>query len=125
MFFLEPKAFNNNSFLFGPMPSIESKKEDDNDFEDTLDLLKTVRFDMLYSFIYSPRNGTPAAEMEDQIPKKIQNERFERLLALQNQIALEKSVDNSYCYGTYRCFRLYDRGFCHRPEIFVIGNALR
>lgn len=66
--------------------------ETEDEFEMTLDMLRRVKFDMLYSFIYSPRNGTPAAEMEDQIPKKIQNERFERLLAVQNQIAMEKNL---------------------------------
>ena len=65
--------------------------ETEEDFEGTLDMLKKVRFDMLYSFIYSPRKGTPAAEMEDQIPREIQNARFDRLLALQNEIALEKN----------------------------------
>ena len=65
--------------------------ETEEDFEATLAMLKRVRFDMLYSFIYSPRKGTPAAEMEDQIPPKVQSERFERLLAVQNEIALEQN----------------------------------
>ena len=65
--------------------------ETDEDFEATLAMLRRVRFDMLYSFIYSPRPGTPAAAMEEQIPDKIKNERFDRLLALQNEIALEKN----------------------------------
>ena len=65
--------------------------ESEADFEATLDMLRRVRFDMLYSFIYSPRKGTPAAAMEDQIPDKVKNERFDRLLALQNEIALEKN----------------------------------
>jgi tRNA-2-methylthio-N6-dimethylallyladenosine synthase len=46
---------------------------------------------MLYSFIYSPRKGTPAAAMEEQIPDKVKNERFDRLLALQNEIAQSKN----------------------------------
>ena len=62
--------------------------ESDADFEDTLSMLSRARFDMIYSFIYSPRKGTPAAEMEDQIPRPVQNERFDRLLALQEGIAL-------------------------------------
>ena len=66
--------------------------ETEDEFEMTLDMLRKVRFDMLYSFIYSPRKGTPAAEMEAQIPKEIQNNRFERLLAVQNGIALEKNI---------------------------------
>ncbi len=65
--------------------------ETEEDFEATLDMLCRVKFDMLYSFIYSPRKGTPAAEMEDQIPPKVQSERFERLLAVQNEIALQKN----------------------------------
>ncbi len=61
--------------------------ESEQDFEGTLDMLEKVKFDMIFSFIYSPRRGTPAAERE-QIPEKIKSERFERLLNLQNQISL-------------------------------------
>lgn len=64
--------------------------ESEEDFEGTLAMLRRVRFDMLYSFIYSPRKGTPAAEME-QVPPKVKSARFERLLALQNAIGLEKN----------------------------------
>ncbi len=64
--------------------------ETEEDFAGTLEILARVRFDMLYSFIYSPRKGTPAAEME-QIPQPVKNERFDRLLALQNAIGLEKN----------------------------------
>ena len=63
--------------------------ESDADFEGTLQMLRRVRFDMLYSFIYSPRKGTPAAEMAEQVPKEVSSARFERLLALQEQIAGE------------------------------------
>lgn len=66
--------------------------ETEEDFEGTLRMLEKVEFDMLYSFIYSPRKGTPAAEMEDQIPREVQNARFERLLATQNAIALKKNI---------------------------------
>ena len=65
--------------------------ETEEDFEATLEMLRRVKFDMLFSFIYSPRPGTPAAEMVDQVPDKVKNERFDRLLALQNEIALEKN----------------------------------
>ena len=57
--------------------------ETEADFEETLYMLRRVRFDMLYSFIYSPRKGTPAAAMEGQIPKEVASKRFERLLAVQ------------------------------------------
>ena len=66
--------------------------ETEADFEDTLSMLRRVGFDMLYSFIYSPRRGTPAAEMEEQIPPAVQSARFERLLALQKEIALAKNL---------------------------------
>ena len=66
--------------------------ETEEDFAGTLDMLRRVRFDMLYSFIYSPRKGTPAAEMPDRIPKPVQQERFDRLLALQGEIGAEKNA---------------------------------
>ncbi len=65
--------------------------ETEEDFAGTLSMLRTVEFDMLYSFIYSPRKGTPASRMEDQIPHDVQSARFERLLALQNEIGLKKN----------------------------------
>lgn len=65
--------------------------ETEQDFEGTLNMLSRVRFDMVYSFIYSPRNGTPAAKMDEQIDDKVKGERFDRLLALQNEISYEKN----------------------------------
>ena len=65
--------------------------ETEEEFGDTLKALETVRFDMLYSFIYSPRKGTPAAEME-QVPDVVKGNRFDRLLATQNAIAAEKNL---------------------------------
>ena len=67
--------------------------ETEEDFEGTMDMLRRVKFDMLYSFIYSPRKGTPAAEMEDQVPPEIQHERFERLLALQKEIGAGRNQE--------------------------------
>ena len=63
--------------------------ETEEDFEGTLNALRRVRYDMIYSFIYSPRKGTPAAEMPEQVPQSLQSERFKRLLDLQNEIAYE------------------------------------
>ena len=74
--------------------------ETEEDFEATLDALKRVRYDMLYSFIYSPRKGTPAAEMPDQVPANVQSERFNRLLNLQNEIAYE--INQKYMGQTIR-----------------------
>ncbi len=61
--------------------------ETEQDFEDTLNALRTVRYDNIYSFLYSPRRGTPAASMENQVPEKVKKERFSRLLALQTEIS--------------------------------------
>ena len=63
--------------------------ETDEDFEKTLEVIKKVRYDSIYSFIYSPRKGTPAASMENQIPEEIQHQRYERLCNLQNDISKE------------------------------------
>ena len=64
--------------------------ETDDDFEDTMKALERARFDMIFSFQYSPRKGTPAAEME-QIPQDIKQARFDRMLKLQNDISLENN----------------------------------
>ena len=64
--------------------------ETDADFEDTLAALERARFDMIFSFLYSPRKGTPAAELE-QIPQEVKQARFDRMLALQNSICLEQN----------------------------------
>ena len=60
------------------------------EFEDTLTVLEKVRFDGLFTFIYSKRPGTPAAEMPDDVPKAEKQRRFDILLKLQNSISEEK-----------------------------------
>ena len=60
------------------------------EFDDTLDVLEKVQFDALFTFLFSPRSGTPAAEMPDTIPKEEKQQWFEQLLALQNDISLKK-----------------------------------
>ena len=54
--------------------------------------MSEVRFDSVYSFIYSPRRGTPAAEMENAVPDDVAGVRFRRLLAVQSEISLEKNT---------------------------------
>jgi len=65
--------------------------ETEADFEATLDMIRYAEYDMIFSFIYSPRIGTPAAEMEDQVPSDVASERFKRLIALQDSIAEKKN----------------------------------
>ena len=64
--------------------------ETEEEFEDTIRLIERVRFDALFTFIYSPRPGTPAAKLPDPTPKEEKNRRFDRLLAVQNAISEEK-----------------------------------
>ena len=66
--------------------------ESDADFEDTMDILKTVRFDMVYAFLYSAREGTRAAGFEDKVPREVMDRRMAELLSVQNEISLEKNM---------------------------------
>jgi tRNA-2-methylthio-N6-dimethylallyladenosine synthase len=63
--------------------------ETEEDFEETLDVVRKVRFDSAFTFIYSKRTGTPAAKMEDQVSDEVIKERFDRLLSLVQQISSE------------------------------------
>jgi len=61
--------------------------ETEEDFQQTLDVVRAAHFSGAFTFQYSIRSGTPAATMPDQIPKAVVQERYERLLALQEEIA--------------------------------------
>ncbi|HHY39051.1 MAG TPA: tRNA (N6-isopentenyl adenosine(37)-C2)-methylthiotransferase MiaB [Clostridia bacterium] len=61
--------------------------EDDRDFEDTMDLVEKVRFDAAFTFMYSPRSGTAAATLPDQVALDVKKKRLERLIRVQNEIA--------------------------------------
>lgn len=65
--------------------------ETEAEFEDTLSLVEYVKYDSAFTFIYSPREGTPAAGFSDQIPYDIKHERFERLNEVVNKYSLEKN----------------------------------
>ena len=71
------------------------------EFEDTLSLIEKVGYDALFTFIFSPRPGTPAAKMEDPTPKEEKNRRFDRLCEVQNRISEEKH--RTYVGKTFRC----------------------
>ena len=64
--------------------------ETQEEFEETLSLIEAVRFDALFTFIFSPRRGTPAEKLDDPMPKEQKNANFQRLLQRQNQISGEK-----------------------------------
>lgn len=66
--------------------------ETEEDFQATMDVVERSRFASAFTFQYSPRPGTPAAEMADQIPKHVVQDRFERLVALQDRISAEENA---------------------------------
>ena len=66
--------------------------ESEEDFEDTLEVLRTARFDMVYGFIYSPREGTRAATFEDKVPDSVKSERLTRLLKMQDEISVSANA---------------------------------
>ena len=75
--------------------------ETEEEFEETLSLIEEVRYDSLFTFIFSPRTGTPAAGMEDPTPKEEKNARFDRLCARQN--AISEEIHQGYVGKTFRC----------------------
>ena len=75
--------------------------ETTEEFEDTLKVLEEVRFDALFTFIFSPRVGTPAASMDDPMSKEEKLANFNRLVALQDSISEEKHA--AYIGKTVRC----------------------
>ena len=65
--------------------------ETEEDFQETLDVVRMAQFESAFTFIYSKRSGTKAAQMPDQILREVTNDRFNRLLSLVNQIATQKT----------------------------------
>ena len=63
--------------------------ETEEEFEDTYDLVKKVEFDSIFAFMYSPREGTVASKMQDQIPEEIKHQRVNKLLNLEKEIQKE------------------------------------
>jgi tRNA-2-methylthio-N6-dimethylallyladenosine synthase len=74
--------------------------ETEEDFKETLKALEEIRYDMVYSFIYSKRKNTPAAEYEDQVPEDVKGVRFRRMLSVQSDIGLK--INDGYVGKTLR-----------------------
>ena len=68
--------------------------ETEEDFEETLDVVRKAKYDSAYTFIYSKRTGTPAAVMENQVPEDIVKARFDRLLKTVNEVS--QSISSRY-----------------------------
>ena len=75
--------------------------ETEEEFEETISLIEQVHYDALFTFIFSPRPGTPAFDMEDPTPKEEKNRRFDKLCAVQNSIS--EALHNGYIGKTLRC----------------------
>ena len=75
--------------------------ETEEEFEETISLIEAVHYDALFTFIFSPRAGTPAAKMDDPTPKEEKNRRFDRLCAVQNSIS--EKIHENYVGKTMRC----------------------
>ncbi|HSB77189.1 MAG TPA: tRNA (N6-isopentenyl adenosine(37)-C2)-methylthiotransferase MiaB [Candidatus Methylomirabilis sp.] len=66
--------------------------ETDDDFEETLSLMEQVGFDGCFAFKFSPRSGTPAAGLSDQVPEEVKADRLRRVLGLQAQLSLDRNL---------------------------------
>ena len=66
--------------------------ESDSDFSDTMDILRKVEFDNVYAFLFSPREGTRAAKMENRVPRADMDKRMAELLAFQDELSLKLNM---------------------------------
>ena len=92
--------------------------ETEEDFEDTLDVVRKVKFEQIFMFIYSRRKGTPADEMENQIPEDIKHKRFDRLKELYERLVEE---NNKEYIG--KNFELLVEGYSKTNNKFLTGRT--
>ncbi len=93
--------------------------ETEQDFLDTLDLVKQAKYSSAFCFIYSRRKGTPAYSMPDQIPYEVKRDRITRLLACQNEVTKEISaamINNKYEVLVEGANNHYANTMCGRTE---------
>jgi len=88
--------------------------ETEDDFQDTLDMMERVRFDSAFTFLYSPREGTPAARREDAVDPAAMSERFNRLVAMQDAHSL---ASNETTCGLLQ--RVLIEGESSRPGVYA------
>ena len=92
--------------------------ESEEEFEDTLSLVKEVKYDSAFTFLYSVRKGTPAAEYDNQIPEDIKHKRFERLVEAVN----EESRNKNACYKG-RVEKVLVEGFSKKNDDTLTGRT--
>ncbi len=93
--------------------------ENEEDFSKTLSVLSLVEYDLVYAFIYSKRNGTPAAELNDELDRKEKSKRLTRLLNLQDDIYIKKN--QQYIGNTVRV--LVDSEDFHGEKRILTGKS--
>ena len=99
--------------------------ETEEEFKETLSLVEYVGYDSAFTFIYSPREGTPAAGFNDQIPYDIKHERFERLNEVVNKYSLEKNLqlaDSTVQVLVDGASRKDDKSYSGRTDGFKLVN---
>ena len=92
--------------------------ENEEDFEDTLDVVEKVKFEQVFMFIYSRRIGTPADKMENQVPEDIKHKRFDILKALYEEIIVE---NNKEYIGTIQDILV--EGYSKTNDNFLTGRT--
>jgi len=94
--------------------------ETDEDFEATMRVVEAARYDQAFTFIYSPREGTPAARMDDQVPKEVVQPRFDRLVSAIQASALAKNLPSA---GAVE--RVLIEGASKRDDRVLMGRTSR
>ena len=92
--------------------------ETEEDFEDTLDVVRKVNFEQVYMFIYSRRVGTPADKMENQVPEEVKHERFDRLKKLAEE---NIKINNQKYVGTTQ--KVLVEGFSKTKSSVLTGRT--
>ncbi|TVP84258.1 MAG: tRNA (N6-isopentenyl adenosine(37)-C2)-methylthiotransferase MiaB [Alkalicoccus sp.] len=87
------KAIPNASFTTDIIVGFPNETEEQ--FEDTMSLVREMEYDSAFTYIYSPREGTPAEKMEDNVPHDVKRQRLARLNALVNELSAEKNTQYS------------------------------
>jgi len=103
--------------------------ESEADFAETLEVVEQVRYDSAFTFIYSPRQGTEAADLPDQVPEDVKHERLERLVDVVQRIAAERNaervgrVEEVLVEGTSRTDSSLLRGRTRRNTTVVFSGG--
>ena len=98
--------------------------ETEEDFLDTLDVMQKAAFDMVYAFKYSPREGTPASRMKDQVDHAVKEERIARLLKMQDEISLANNEKHVGSVVTVLVDSLSKRKNMNTVNARTYGNKL-